>query len=551
MSNGNLFEKEKNALDFFVVDPEESLISEAEAELVSKYRKRVDELSAFMTNGISSQDDIKSGDCKLSEIKKFYLSLSENSKTFIPNGEIAKLASNWDMLKEKYAEAEKITLQIHEEEKEIIRVLSDVCVDEGITLLPYTQLKSMSEKNQKNQRIYASGKCIKADKVKALIDKNKALLAKHLAIYSNSFDGEGTQVLDEGRIYKGQIRRGLPHGKGVMEYGENKQRYTGEWEQGLRSGDGELWDTEKNELIYAGSWAHDCVDEQGPYSRYLAAKDSFSSARTVDKLIAVKETFNSLLPYAKKYTDIKELIERCDKKIEGIRSSVRKRERNAAISQIILSVISVAIVFTSLIYGKWMALLFLPFACLLTVIPDWGSSVEIWCRSIFSVISCSAIIITCILTDNAFTGWEIVCCILCVLIVILFEIMGTTDDGFSEPWGDSKVCMAIDFGIVPALAVAYHIVIPNFIATPVILLAPIVITLILHLRGFLYEEFAAAGVVVFPFLVYSLIDMCIMHITFRGDFNFGVLIELVLMAAVHFVIGFIEYKIIDNSYIFI
>ena len=60
---------------------------------------------------------------------------------------------------------------------------------------------------------------------------------------------------DDERRYRGQMKDGQPHGRGIMEWSNSKERYDGQWRKGERHGQGKYinfigWS-------YEGQWQND------------------------------------------------------------------------------------------------------------------------------------------------------------------------------------------------------------------------------------------------------------------------------------------------------
>ncbi|MDO7905306.1 hypothetical protein Q5741_02620 [Paenibacillus sp. JX-17] len=79
---------------------------------------------------------------------------------------------------------------------------------------------------------------------------------------------KGTNLqMPDGAAYYGEVKNGLPNGKGTMQWGPTKQ-YWGEWVNGKRSGQGKyinqyVMDGEQHKIVYNGSWQKDKMQGQG------------------------------------------------------------------------------------------------------------------------------------------------------------------------------------------------------------------------------------------------------------------------------------------------
>ena len=89
----------------------------------------------------------------------------------------------------------------------------------------------------------------------------KKVLQKEASVTKHNAPASGaTQlVLNGGTLYEGEVFADLPHGRGKAQY-KNGDEYVGEWNRGIRSGQGKLTQSDR---VYEGSWINDKQNGQG------------------------------------------------------------------------------------------------------------------------------------------------------------------------------------------------------------------------------------------------------------------------------------------------
>lgn len=80
--------------------------------------------------------------------------------------------------------------------------------------------------------------------------------------YERDFGKFERKVYENGDVYEGQMKHGLPDGEGTMFYA-NGWHYVGSWSKGKREGRGSYYDT--LEKVYEGIWKDDEPTEDGIY----------------------------------------------------------------------------------------------------------------------------------------------------------------------------------------------------------------------------------------------------------------------------------------------
>lgn len=84
----------------------------------------------------------------------------------------------------------------------------------------------------------------------------------------------------DGRLYRGQVRRGRPHGQGVMRC-PNGDSYCGFWVKGLRHGQGSYIQV-REKAVYHGEWR--CGRRHGPGELVMADGRKFGGTWDNDEL---------------------------------------------------------------------------------------------------------------------------------------------------------------------------------------------------------------------------------------------------------------------------
>jgi len=81
--------------------------------------------------------------------------------------------------------------------------------------------------------------------------------------------------MDDGSYYEGQVKNGLPHGKGIQVYSNDDnpkffKRYEGEWKNGIKNGNGKAYHS--SGTYYKGNWKNGDLHGQGSMIYFNGAR---------------------------------------------------------------------------------------------------------------------------------------------------------------------------------------------------------------------------------------------------------------------------------------
>lgn len=77
------------------------------------------------------------------------------------------------------------------------------------------------------------------------------------------FDGEGTLVYKDKRIYTGEFKFGKPHGYGIIKCPCGQESYYGDFYEGKKHGHGKLVNLKEKSFKYHGNWVFDEMEGIG------------------------------------------------------------------------------------------------------------------------------------------------------------------------------------------------------------------------------------------------------------------------------------------------
>lgn len=83
--------------------------------------------------------------------------------------------------------------------------------------------------------------------------------------------------ISERVVYFGEVKNGVPHGRGTIKWGENKQ-YSGDFASGKRTGTGKyineyISEGEKHKVVYSGPWNGDKMEGKGMLTHKVSLED--------------------------------------------------------------------------------------------------------------------------------------------------------------------------------------------------------------------------------------------------------------------------------------
>ncbi|MWV43134.1 hypothetical protein GRF59_05780 [Paenibacillus sp. HJL G12] len=83
--------------------------------------------------------------------------------------------------------------------------------------------------------------------------------------------------ISEQVTYYGEVKDGIPNGRGTIQWGDNKQ-YSGDFVAGKREGSGKYMNEyvsegEKHKVVYSGTWKQDVMDGKGTLTHKVTQED--------------------------------------------------------------------------------------------------------------------------------------------------------------------------------------------------------------------------------------------------------------------------------------
>lgn len=83
--------------------------------------------------------------------------------------------------------------------------------------------------------------------------------------------------ISEQTSYYGEVKNGVPNGRGTIRWGDNKQ-YSGDFIDGKREGTGKyineyVFEGEKHKEVYTGTWKKDKIDGKGTLTHKVTMED--------------------------------------------------------------------------------------------------------------------------------------------------------------------------------------------------------------------------------------------------------------------------------------
>ena len=107
-----------------------------------------------------------------------------------------------------------------------------------------------------------------------------SLAAASLITYSPSVSAAAAKEwvqISERVVYYGEVKNGVPHGRGTMKWGDGKQ-YSGDFANGKRTGSGKyineyILEGEKHKVVYNGAWNGDKMEGKGTLTHKVSLED--------------------------------------------------------------------------------------------------------------------------------------------------------------------------------------------------------------------------------------------------------------------------------------